>query len=142
MSGRESSEMENTGVTDQVIRNLVLRQHHVSAWITIEGEIPVSIRIGVDKCQSSMYFFIHNKSLCINSNFFNSCFQLVSEHVLSNFSDKSSFFTKALKHSQNIARSSTWIRLHDRITLCAGSVLCEIDKKLAKCGHVIDSIAH
>ena len=132
MGRRESSEMENTGVADQVIRNLILCQHHVSTWITIEGEVSVSIRIGVDKCQCGMYFFIHNKSSCINSNFFHSSLQLVSEHILSNFSDKSGLLAKALKHSQNITWSSARVRFHDRVALRAGSILCEIDEKLAK----------
>ena len=134
--------MENAGIADQVVWNLIHSQHHVSTWITIEREVSVSIRIGVDKCQCGMYFFIHNKSSCINSNFFNSSLQLVSEHILSNFSDKSGFLAKALKHSQNITWSSARVRFHDRVALCAGSILGEIDEKLAKCSHVVVSITH
>ena len=142
MCGRKSSKVENTGITDQVIWYFIFCKHHISTRITVEGEVSVSIRIGVDKCQSRMYFFIHNKSFCINSNFFHSSFQLVSEHVLSNFSDKSGLLAKALKHSQNITWSSARVRFHDRVALRAGSILCEIDKKLAKCSYVVVSITH
>ena len=89
-----------------------------------------------------MHLLIHNKCLCINSNFFNSSLELISKHVFSNLADESSFLSKTIQHSKNIAWGSAWIGLHNRVALCAGTILCEVDQKFTQCSHIIASIAH
>ena len=117
MSGRECAEVENTGVFDKLLLHLVFGQHHVRAGITVEGKIPVAIRIGVDKGKGGVDVFIHDQIPCVDSHLFHSGLQLVAEHIFSHFADESRLLAKAFQHGKNITGSAAGVGLHERIAL-------------------------
>ena len=131
MSGGKSDKKKNTGVCDQITGNLLFFQHHVCTWITVKREIPVSIRIGVNKCQCGMYFFIGYKIISINANFFHGLAKLVTKHIFSYFSNEGCFLAKAFQHGKYITGSTTRVGFQKRIPLGADAVFCEIDQQLS-----------
>ena len=134
--------MKNSGVADQFGIYFVFGEHHICAWIAVEGEITVSIWICMYKSKSGMDFIVHNKVSGIDTAFFNSCFQLFAEHIVSNFSDKCCFFAKAIQHGEYIAGSAARVCFKSRISLGTVAVFSKVDQKFAESGYIIQFVFH
>lgn len=58
------------------------------------------------KSKGSVNFIVHDKISGINAAFFYGSLQLLAEHVVSDLSDKCSFFAKTVQHGKNVTGSS------------------------------------
>ena len=142
MCGRKRAEMENPGIADQIGIYLILCQHHICTWITVERKITVSVRVSMYKSKGSVNFIVHDKISGINAAFFYGSLQLFAEHVVSDLSDKCSFFAKTVQHGKNVTGSSARVCLESRVSLGTVTVFCEVDQKLAESCYIILSVFH
>ena len=131
MGRGKCSKVKNLCRTDQFFIHFFFFQHHICSRIPVEREISVTVRISMYERKCGMYFFIHYQIPCINSNFFDCSFQLFSEHIFSDFSDKCGLFPELFKHCEYIARCASRIGFQEWISLCARSIFCKINQQFA-----------
>ena len=137
MGHGKRAKMEDLRLCNQILINLLRTQIHVCTGIPIEGEIPVTVRISVNECQSGMYLVIHQQIPGIDTHILNHGFQMVSQKVVAYFSNKGGFFTQFCEHCQHIAGCAAGIGLHQVIPLAAESVFGEVDEQFAQSCNMI-----
>ena len=134
--------MKDSAVTNPFLIDFLRHQIDVRTRLTVKGKITVAIFHSMDKCKSSMDVIIHSQSSCIDSLFHHCQFQLMSEHVVTDLTDKGHFLSEACQHRQHIAWRSAWVRFKQRIALTGKPVLGKIDQQFSQCGHIKDSLFH
>lgn len=109
MGHGKGSEMEESGVPDQVLRQLVRPEHHVCAGIPVERKIPVTVLERVYECQRRMNLVVHHQVVCADAQLFQGRFQRHSELVLTDLADKRSLLPQIVQHGEDIAGGSARI---------------------------------
>ena len=80
------------------------------------------------KGKCCVYLVVDHKVAGIDPYFLYSILKLGSEHVVSDFADKCSFFAKLLKHCKHVAWSTARIGFQHWISLCAASVFSKVNQ--------------
>jgi hypothetical protein len=93
------------------------RKHHVRPGISVKRKLSVSSVERFDERQRCIDFFIRYKPLGVYSDFFDRRFQLSAENVIAHFADKRRLFALSAHHRKHVARRTSGVRFHKRVSL-------------------------